>query len=283
MYQSRMWFHSRLASHLICFGTLVVLLCISSGQLTAQDEAAEFGDAPAAAEAPAAAPANPGAPAAPAAPPAEKNLLRWWIDALTWPYVIVFLAMSFILVSLMVMNMLAIRRDAILPQQLIDGFDEKLNAKEFQGAYDLARSDESLLGQVLSTGLGRLSGGYNKAIEGMQEVGEMESMSLEHRLSYMALIGSLAPMVGLLGTVQGMIASFDVIAKSTSSPKPSELAVGISTAMTTTLVGLLLAIPAIAAYNILKNKVARLMLEVGVTSEGLMGRFEAFQPQTTKK
>ncbi len=250
-----------------------------------QDEAAEFGDAAPAAEAPAAAPAAAAAnqPGAPVQKPKEDSLLMWWIHALTWPYVVVFLAMSFVLVSLAVMNILAVRRDAIIPQELIDGFDEKLNTKEFQAAYDLARADESMLGQVLSTGLAKLSGGYAKALEGMQEVGEEEAMKLEHRLSYMALIGNLAPMVGLLGTVQGMITSFDVIAKSTSSPKPSELAVGISTAMTTTLVGLLLAIPAIAVYNILRNRVARLMMEVGIAGENLMGRFEEFQPQAPKK
>jgi len=254
----------------------------------AQDGADEFGDAaPAAPAAPAVdapaavAPADAGGAAPP--PAKEKNLLRWWIDALTWPYVVVFLAMSFALVSLAVMNIMAVRRDAIIPQELVDGFDEKLNTKEFQAAYDLARADESLLGQVLSTGLAKLPGGYSKALEGMQEVGEEEAMKLEHRLSYMALIGNLAPMVGLLGTVQGMIASFDVIAKSTSSPKPSELAVGISTAMTTTLVGLLLAIPAIAAYNILRNRVSRLLLEVGITGENLMSRFEEFKPQSNPK
>lgn len=262
-----------------------ILAIFAVNAVHAQDDAAEFGEpAPVAAveEAPAAnAPAD--APAAATAKPREDSLLMWWVHALTWPYVIVFLAMSFVLVSLAVMNILAVRRDAIIPQELIDGFDEKLNTKEFQAAYDLARADESMLGQVLSTGLAKLSGGYAKALEGMQEVGEEEAMKLEHRLSYMALIGNLAPMVGLLGTVQGMIASFDVIAKSTSSPKPSELAVGISTAMTTTLVGLLLAIPAIAAYNILRNRVARLMMEVGIAGENLMGRFEEFQPQTPKK
>jgi biopolymer transport protein ExbB len=77
----------------------------------------------------------------------------------------------------------------------------------------------------------------------------------------MALIGTVSPMIGLLGTVQGMIASFQVIAMSTT-PKPSELAVGISTALFTTLIGLCIAIPAIASYNI-----------VGILSEGLMGRF----------
>ncbi len=66
--------------------------------------------------------------------------------------------------------------------------------KSFKAAYDLARADESVLGQVLSAGLAKLSKGYNKAIEGMQEVGEEETMKLEQRLSYIALIGNLAPM-----------------------------------------------------------------------------------------
>ena len=251
----------------------------------AQDEAAdEFG---AAEEPAAAAPAEPAAGAGGAAggdaggAPAgdeDQNLLSWTIESLGWTYLGVFLALSVTLVSLFVMNMLAARRDTLCPQELVDSFEEKLNEKEFQEAYDMARTDESVLGQVLSAGLAKLSRGYNKAIEGMQEVGEEESMKLEHRLSYMALIGNLSPMIGLFGTVQGMIASFRVIATSPSTPKPSDLAAGISTALFTTLVGLAIAIPAIAAYNILRNRVSRLLLEVGVTSENLMSRFEDFTP-----
>jgi biopolymer transport protein ExbB len=100
-------------------------------------------------------------------------------------------------------------------------------------------------------------------------------MKLDHRLSYMALIGTISPMIGLFGTVHGMIASFQVIAQATTAPKPAELAAGISTALFTTLIGLFIAIPAIAAYNILRNRVARLVLEVGIISEGLMSRFQS--------
>lgn len=99
-------------------------------------------------------------------------------------------------------------------------------------------------------------------------------MKLEHRLSYMALIGTISPMVGLFGTVHGMIAAFRVIAAGGATPKATDLAEGISTALFTTLLGLAIAIPAIAAYNILKNRVARLVLEVGILSESLMSRFE---------
>ncbi|MEM0927125.1 MAG: MotA/TolQ/ExbB proton channel family protein [Planctomycetota bacterium] len=228
-----------------------------------------------AADAGAAAPAG-DAPAEGSA--AEDSLLGWVIESLGYTYMIVFLILSVTLVSLFVMNMLAARRETLCPQELIESFEEKLNAKQFQEAYDMARTDESVLGQVLSAGLAKISRGYNKAIEGMQEIGEEESMKLEHRLSYMALIGNLSPMIGLFGTVQGMISSFRVIATSPQTPKPSELAEGISTALFTTLVGLAIAIPAIAAYNILRNRVAQLLLEVGVQSENLMSRFEDIQP-----
>ena len=202
------------------------------------------------------------------------NMLSWMFQALGIFYTIVFLSLSFTLVALFIMNLLTARRDNVLPAHLVEGFEAHLNEKRYQEAFELAKSDESFLGQVLAAGLAKLSSGYAQAIEAMQEVGEEESMKLEHRLSYMALIGTISPMIGLMGTVQGMISSFQVIAQSDVAPKPSELAKGISTALFTTLVGLVIAIPAIAAYNILKNRVSRLVLEVGIISEGLMARFE---------
>ena len=88
-------------------------------------------------------------------------------------------------------------------------------------------------------------------------------------------VGTISPMLGLFGTVHGMIESFQVIALSDATPQAQELADGISTALFTTLVGLAIAIPAIAAYNILRNRVSRLVLEVGIISEGLMSRFQS--------
>lgn len=283
---------------------LVIGLSLSSplacSVATAQDDAAaEFGgddadmpaEQPAAAGDGAAAPVDAGQAAAGeqagdgqaganADPKKDQSLLGWFIQSLGIPYVVVFLALSVTLVSLFVMNMLAARRDTLCPQDLVEEFGQRLDENDNQGAYDLAKNDESVLGQVLAAGLAKISRGYPKALEGMQEVGEEESMKLEHRLSYMALIGNLSPMIGLFGTVQGMIASFQVIANGGSTPKPSDLAAGISTALFTTLVGLFIAIPAIAAYNILRNRVARLLLEVGVESENLMSRFEDTSPKS---
>ncbi len=204
---------------------------------------------------------------------APKSWLDWVIDALGF-YAVIFLLLSIVLVALLVMNLLAARRDNVCPSELVTGFEEKLNEKAYQEAYDLARADDSFLGRVLSAGLEKLQIGYSQSIEAMQEVGEEESMKLDHRLSYIALIGTISPMIGLFGTVHGMIRSFQTIAIAGATPKADELAGGISTALLTTLLGLAIAIPAIAIYSILKNRISRLVLEVGILSERLMSRFQ---------
>lgn len=235
---------------------------LDAPQAVAQDDAGADG---------AAAPAADGAGTA--APIAKKSRLVWFFEALGWFYTVAFLFLSFCLVALLVMNLISLRRDNIVPVALVETFEAHLNEKRYQEAYELAKNDESFLGQVLSAGLAKLSAGYEPAIEAMQEVGEEEQMKLEHRLSYVGLIGTVSPMVGLMGTVQGMVASFEVIANAGATPKPSELAEGISTALITTLVGLWIAIPSIALFGILKNRMSRMLLEVGIISEQLMSRF----------
>lgn len=204
----------------------------------------------------------------------RKPVLTWLFESLGAMYIIVFLVLSFTLVALFVMNLLSARRETVCPDHLIENFEANLDQKNYQEAYEMAKADESFLGNVLSTGLAKLTAGYPQAVEGMQEVGEEESMKLDHRLSYLALIGTISPMVGLFGTVHGMIKSFSTIALAGGSPDPQDLADGISKALVTTLIGLAIAIPAIAAYNILRNRVQRLVLEVGIISENLMSRFE---------
>ena len=271
--------HSRFWSWgALCFGlALACLVSVRTAEVRAfQDDAEE---APAE-EAPAAAPVDEAADAEPAgdvtegetAAPAAESYLAWMIRASGIFGLLIFLC-SFIMVALIVMNILAIRRDNMLPPAFLEAFEAKLNAKDYQGAYETAKNDGSVVARVLAAGLSRLNRGYDEALLGMQEVGTDENMAIEHRLSYLAMIGSIAPMLGLLGTVQGMIASFAVIANSTTQPKPSELADGIATALFTTLEGLVVAIPAIVFYGFLRNRASRFMLEIGMVSEGLMNRF----------
>ncbi|HAH45237.1 MAG TPA: MotA/TolQ/ExbB proton channel family protein [Planctomycetaceae bacterium] len=250
-----------------------------------QDEAAPAGDAPAAENeaAPAAEPAGEApaagggeaAPAGNAAPAAaQESFLAWMIRASGF-FGLILLLLSFLMVALIMANVLSIRRDNLMPPDLIGAFEEKINNKDYQGAYELAKSDDSFVARVLAAGLSKLNQGYSEAVEGMQEVGEDENMAMEHKLSYLALIGAIAPMIGLMGTVYGMILSFQTIANSATSPKPSELADGISTALFTTLEGLTVAIPAMIFYSLLRNRVARFSLEVGMISESLMNRFSS--------
>lgn len=220
--------------------------------------------------APAAAPAGNGA----APPAATESFLSWMIRASGF-FGLILLLLSFLMVALIMANVLSIRRDNLMPPDLIGAFEEKINNKDYQGAYELAKSDDSFVARVLAAGLSKLNQGYSEAVEGMQEVGEDENMAMEHKLSYLALIGAIAPMIGLMGTVYGMILSFQTIANSATSPKPSELADGISTALFTTLEGLTVAIPAMIFYSLLRNRVARFSLEVGMISESLMNRFSS--------
>ncbi|RIK79087.1 MAG: MotA/TolQ/ExbB proton channel family protein [Planctomycetota bacterium] len=261
-------------------------MLLAWGAAGAEVSRAQEGEAAAPAEAAAAAPAAgddsiKDAEAATTAQP-EISYLAWIVDAMGWHYTIAFLAISFALVALFVMNVLATRRENVVPSTLVEGFEQHLNNKQYQEAYDLAKVDESFLGHILSAGLARVSGGYSEAIEAMQEVGEEENLRMEQRLGYLALIGTISPMIGLLGTVEGMVESFMVIANTaTGAPDPQDLAKGISKALFTTLIGLYLAIPALIAYHLLRNRVSRLVLEIGVVSEGMMRRFR--KPGDMKK
>jgi biopolymer transport protein ExbB len=156
---------------------------------------------------------------------------------------------------------------------LVSSFEQQLNEKKYQEAFETAKGDDSFLGKVLAAGMSQLRSGYEKAVKAMEDVGADENMKLEQRLGYLALVASISPMVGLLGTVDGMVVSFGVIASSDTTPKPSQLANGVEMALVTTLLGLILAIPAIGIHSMIRNRLSRLVFEAGIESERLMGRF----------
>jgi biopolymer transport protein ExbB len=214
------------------------------------------------------------APADEAAEPEGENMLVFYYKALGLRYVIVFLALSFGLVALLVMCFMQIRRVVLMPPGLSQAFEAHLEAKEYQQAYELAKTDDSYLGHVLAAGMGKLQSGYAASVEAMQEEEGEQAMKLDHKVSYVSLVGALAPMFGLLGTVDGMVGAFMVIAKSATAPKPSELAVGISQALITTLIGLWLAIPAIACFALFKNWLQKLNGDVDGEAMRLMSRFQ---------
>ena len=214
-------------------------------------------------------------PAAPAAElPAQKTFLQWLIDA-SGPFGACVFIESFIMVALIIMCLLQMRRSVFMPPDFLSEFEGKLAAHEYQAAFNRAKDDESLLARLIVVGMTKLQKGQDEALAAMGELGEDENMALEHRLSWLALIATTAPMFGLLGTVQGMVQAFDEIASSSTTPKPSELAEGIQLALVTTLEGLIVAIPAMIAYSLLRNHLIRLMFDLGHQAEDLLKRIQS--------
>ncbi len=204
----------------------------------------------------------------------KQAYLTYLVVALGPVFAPVFLILSVSAVALVVINILAIRRPVLMPQALVDQFTTLLDEKKFQEAYEVAKESDSFIGKVLAAGLAKISSGYDTSQKAMQDVGEEELMRLEHRLAFLALLANVAPMIGLLGTVVGMVQAFQVIATSQTAPQASKLAEGISTALVTTEFGLFIAIPCIMCYDILKNMMARMVLEISFLTENLMSRFK---------
>ena len=211
-----------------------------------------------------------------------ESFLGWMIRA-SGIFGFLIMLVSFVMVSIIMMIGLQLRRDNYLPGSFVEEFEQRLQSKDYQGAYESARQNDSFIGRVLTAGMERLSRGYEEAEAGMMEVAEDETMAMEHKIGYLSLIGSIAPMLGLLGTVQGMVLSFQVIATSITSPKPSDLADGIATALFTTLEGLVVAIPAIIFYTLYRNRLSRFLMESGFVATNLMKNFQGIgKPSGTK-
>jgi biopolymer transport protein ExbB len=126
---------------------------------------------------------------------------------------------------------------------------------------------------VLAAGVRKLPAGLDQGRRAVELANEDMTMQMEHRTTYLATVGTLGPMIGLVGTVYGMMLSFRVIATEGASPQATDLARGISTALTATLLGIAVSIPAIYFHALFRNRIARLSLEVGLIVEPLLERF----------
>ncbi len=205
----------------------------------------------------------------------EESLLAWLARSLGTPLLVVFLFLAVALVALMVVNVLAARRNSIVPPALIQGLELRLGEDRFQEACDLVRADHSVLARVLAAGLPQLAAGDEKAAAAMEEFGSLESIRMHARLGYVWLIAQLAPLFGLLGTVDGLIAAFEAIVRKGATPRPIDLAGGIGTALVATAVGLLIAIVAVAFHQIALGRINRLLAEAGILAGRFAERFAA--------
>ncbi|MGO9114929.1 MAG: MotA/TolQ/ExbB proton channel family protein [Thermoguttaceae bacterium] len=205
----------------------------------------------------------------------QDSLLAWLARSLGTPMTVVFLFLTVALVALMVVNIMAVRRNSIVPLALIHNLEIRLGEDRFQEACDLVRADRSVLARVLAAGLPQLAAGDAKATAAMEEFGALESIQMHARLDYVWLIAQLAPLLGLLGTVNGLIVAFESIVRKGATPRPSDLAGGIGTALVATAVGLWIAIVAVAFHQIVLSRTNRLLAEAGILAERFAERFAA--------
>jgi biopolymer transport protein ExbB len=196
-----------------------------------------------------------------------------WMARASGPIGVVILLMSFYLIALVVWMFFEYRRSVMLPEALMRELADLLAQKRYTEAYARLAADSSFLSKVLAAGVRRLPSGYAMAQRAMEMANDDATMEMEHRTTYLATVGTLGPMIGLVGTVYGMILSFRVIAMEGSSPQASQLAAGISTALFATLEGIAISVPAIAFYALFRNRIARLSLEVAMASESLLEQF----------
>ena len=129
-----------------------------------------------------------------------------------------------------------------------------MNKRQFKQAYEICKTDNSFLGRVLTAGMGRLQYGIEDAREAMMGMVETVKAGKDSMISYLANVGTLGPMLGLVGTVSGMIGAFRKLGAAQKAPDASELAGEISHALVVTLVGVAVAVPAIFFYSFFKNR-----------------------------
>jgi biopolymer transport protein ExbB len=210
--------------------------------------------------------------AAPARVDTSESFLHWMMRA-SGPIGLVITVMSFYLIALVAWMAFQYRRSVAVPGQLVLDVTELLGQKQFSEAYQRLAADSSFLARVLAAGVRKLPSGMGPAQRAMELANDDATMEMEHRTTYLATVGTLGPMIGLVGTVYGMIMSFRVIATAGASPQASQLAAGISTALFATLEGIALSIPAIYFYALFRNRIARLSLEVALAAEALLEQF----------
>jgi biopolymer transport protein ExbB len=195
------------------------------------------------------------------APPAPENMLQWAIRA-SGPIGVFLVFLSVYFTALVIRLFMEYRVSEAVPPPLVEKLEAAIRDKKFQEAYDVCRDNDSFLARLVRAGIANLPNGRADAKEAMADTSDEIVTELEMKISYLAVIGTLGPMIGLVGTVWGMIRSFQEIATAAGSqPRPEKVAEGISTALFITLEGITLAVPAIFFFAFFRNRLALMTVE----------------------
>ncbi|MCR4414891.1 MAG: MotA/TolQ/ExbB proton channel family protein, partial [Thermoguttaceae bacterium] len=184
----------------------------------------------------------------PGAPKQVKSALEWFIEA-SGLIGLFILALSVYFVATVGKLFWELRLPIAVPPEITGRVQDLLSQRDFKGVFNVVKDDDSIFSRLLSTGITELPNGLAEARDVMDRVGEAIHVEQEKRISVLAVLGTLGPMIGLLGTLKGMISSFSVIAMYDTTLKASQVAGGISEALLLTFEGVALSVPAIWFFS----------------------------------
>ncbi len=186
-------------------------------------------------------------------------------------------------VALVIEHAMTIRGAMLMPPGLANEVRELLAAGRFGQAEQRCRMEPSVLTYVLGAGLAEVDGGWAEVEKGVEDAVAEQSARLFRKIEYLNVIGNIAPMLGLLGTVIGMIMAFREVALTQGAARAADLANGIYLALVTTVQGLIVAIPSLGAFAVFRSRVDQLVAEVTYTAQHVLApmkrQLKAVSPQ----
>lgn len=195
--------------------------------------------------------------------PAEESTTLGFFELITAGGVVGFLILllSMAAVALIIEHLISIRSKVLVPPGLAERVQESLLQGQVAQAEQHCQMQPSFLANVLKTGIGEIDSGWPTMEKAMEDISQEEAARLYRKIEYLSVIGNIAPMLGLLGTVIGMIMAFKEVADTQGAARAADLAGGIYLALVTTVEGLIVAIPALAAFAFIRNRVDELVAE----------------------
>jgi len=177
------------------------------------------------------------------------------------------IALSLVTVYMIVDQALALRRQDIAPTDFIESVRLLLSQAKLKEADQLCRDRPSPVAFIIASGISEVEFGWPAVEKALEDSTAQQAARLYRKIEYLSVLGNLAPMLGLLGTVSGMIVAFRQVALSQGAAGAGDLAQGIYSALVTTVAGLLIAIPALAAFAIFRNRIDQLVVETAYAAQ----------------
>ena len=175
--------------------------------------------------------------------------------------------LSILAVYLIIEQIMTLRKSEVMPPGLADDVRQLLSQGRWQDAGESCRKKPSPLSFVILSGLSEIDFGWGAMEKAMEDAVAEQAAKLYRKIEYLSVIGNIAPMCGLLGTVTGMIFAFQQVAVSQGTAGAADLAEGIYSALVTTVAGLIVAIPALGAFAVLRNRIDQLIAETAYLSQ----------------